>query len=92
MIGRQEEKLQRLYYTYLDKLSIAQTMRENLASDIKAGYGMNSVVKQMVEIEQYEKITVKNAEKDFNDYREKIFVTEKDFLNLKDKWEKIFLF
>lgn len=92
MIGRQEEKLQRLYYTYLDKLNIAQTMRENLASDIKAGYGMNSVVKQMVEIEQYEKITVKNAEKDFNDYREKIFVTEKDFRILKNKWEKSFNF
>lgn len=92
MIGRQEEKLQRLYYTYLDKLSIAQTMRENLASDIKAGYGMNSVVKQMVEIERYEKTTVKNAEKDFNDYREKIFVAEKDFRILKNKWEKSFNF
>ena len=34
MIGRQEDKLRRLYETYIDKLGIAKTMRRNLASDI----------------------------------------------------------
>lgn len=37
-----------------DKHSVAQTMRQNLASDIIAGYHMVNVVRQMVRIEDYE--------------------------------------
>lgn len=41
-----------------DRWSIADTMRRNLASDIVVGrYGMTSVVRQMVDIEDYEATT-----------------------------------
>lgn len=41
---------------FADKTSIMDTMRNNLASDIKAGYNPNghSIRKQIVDIEEYE--------------------------------------
>lgn len=69
MIGRQKEKLERLYLTYIDKLSIAKTMRENLASDIVVGYSLSNVVKQMVKIEEYESTVVRAAEEEYNTYK-----------------------
>lgn len=41
----------------VDRDGIADTMRCNLASDIIAGYGMNSVVRQMTLIQDYEETT-----------------------------------
>lgn len=39
-----------------DKISMMDTMRRNLADDIKAGYDLNShcIRKQIVDIEEYE--------------------------------------
>ena len=41
----------------VDRDGMAYTMRRNLASDIIAGYGMNSVVRQMTLIQDYEETT-----------------------------------
>ena len=90
MIGRQEDKLRRLYETYLDKLGIAKTMRKNLASDIEAGYSLSSVVKQMVKIEEYEATTVKKAEEEYRTYQESLGVTNREFYGLKRKWDEPF--
>ena len=78
MIGRQAEKLDRLYLTWLDKCGIAETMRKNLASDIVCGYGIANVTKQMVEIEKYEKSVVKKAEQEFVSYRDSVIKTDKE--------------
>lgn len=90
MIGRQEDKLRRLYETYLDKVGLAKTMRKNLASDIEAGYSLSSVVKQMVKIEEYENTTVKSAEEAFRDYQESLNVTDGELWKLKRKWDEPF--
>lgn len=88
MIGRQEDKLRRLYETYLDKVGLAKTMRKNLASDIEAGYSLSSVVKQMVKIEEYENTTVRSAEREFREYQESLGVTDSELWKLKRKWDK----
>lgn len=90
MIGRQEDKLRRLYETYLDKVGIAKTMRKNLASDIEAGYSLSSVVKQMVKIEEYENTTVRAAEEAFREYQESLGVTDSELWKLKRKWDEPF--
>ena len=90
MIGRQEDKLRRLYETYLDKVSIAKTMRKNLASDIEAGYSLTSVVRQMVQIEDYEAKVVRKAEEEFRNYQEALEITDKEFYALHKKWEQAF--
>ena len=90
MIGRQEDKLRRLYETYLDKVGIAKTMRKNLASDIEAGYSLSSVVKQMVKIEEYENTTVRSAEEAFREYQESLGVTDSELRTLKRKWDEPF--
>lgn len=90
MIGRQEDKLRRLYETYLDKLGIAKTMRKNLASDIEAGYSLSSVVKQMVKIEEYENTTVRSAEEAFREYQESLGVSDGELWKLKRKWDEPF--
>ena len=90
MIGRQEDKLRRLYETYLDKVGIAKTMRKNLASDIEAGYSLPSVVKQMVKIEEYENTTVRSAEEAFREYQESLGVTDGELRKLKRKWDEPF--
>lgn len=90
MIGRQEDKLRRLYETYLDKVGIAKTMRKNLASDIEAGYSLSSVVKQMVKIEEYENTTVRAAEEAFREYQESLGVTDNELWKLKRKWDEPF--
>ena len=41
----------------VDRDGMADTMRRNLASDIIAEYGMNSVVRQMTLIQDYEETT-----------------------------------
>ena len=42
----------------LDRDSVADTMRKNLASDIVNGrYGLSSVTHQMIDIEDYEETT-----------------------------------
>ena len=41
----------------VDRDGMADTMRRNLASDIIAGYSMNSVVRQMTFIQDYEETT-----------------------------------
>ena len=88
MIGRQEDKLRRLYETYLDKLGVAKTMRKNLASDIEAGYGLANVTRQMIQIEDYENKTVRKAEEEYREYQEFVGITEKEFIQLRDKWNK----
>ena len=90
MIGRQEDKLRRLYETYLDKVGIAKTIRKNLASDIEAGYSLPSVVKQMVKIEEYENTTVRSAEEAFREYQESLGVTDGELRKLKRKWDEPF--
>ena len=40
-----------------DRHSIAKQMRENAASDLKAGYSISQITRQMVYIEEYEKET-----------------------------------
>lgn len=72
MKGRQPEKFERLYLTYIDKMSVAETMRKNLASDIIAGYGLANVTRQMVEIETYEKTVVKKAKEEYESYRNRV--------------------
>lgn len=72
MVGRQEDKLRRLYLDWVDKYNMAQTMRSNLASDIIAGYHLNNVVKQMVEIENYEQKVVGVARKVYEAYRNSV--------------------
>ena len=37
-----------------DRANMARIMRDNAASDIKAGYSMVQIVKQMVDIARYE--------------------------------------
>ena len=88
MIGRQEDKLRRLYETYLDKLSIAKTMRKNLASDIEAGYGIANVTRQMIAIEDYERTVVKESENEYHCYRAKLNLGEKEFYELVQKWQQ----
>lgn len=66
----QKKKLERLKMIYEDKYGIAQTMRQNLASDIICGYGLANVTRQMVAIEQYENTVVKAAKKELEDYKE----------------------
>lgn len=90
MIGRQEDKLRRLYETYLDKVGIAKTMRRNLASDIEAGYSLSSVVKQMVKIEEYEATTVRKSEEEYRSYYESLGITEGELRALKRKWDEPF--
>jgi hypothetical protein len=90
MIGRQEDKLRRLYETYLDKLGIAKTMRRNLASDIEAGYSLSSVVKQMVKIEEYEATTVRKSEEEYRSYQESLGITDGEFCAIKRKWDEPF--
>lgn len=90
MIGRQEDKLRRLYETYLDKLGIAKTMRKNLASDIEAGYGLANVTRQMIQIEDYEAKTVLKAEEEYREYQESLGITEKEFIQLRRKWDESF--
>ena len=90
MIGRQEDKLRRLYETYLDKVGIAKTMRKNLASDIEAGYGLASVTRQMIQIEDYESKTVRKAEEEYKEYQSSLDITEKEFIQLRRKWDEQF--
>lgn len=90
MIGRQEDKLRRLYETYLDKVGIAKTMRKNLASDIEAGYGLASVTRQMIQIEDYESKTVRKAEEEYKEYQSSLDITEKEFIRLCRKWDEQF--
>ena len=90
MIGRQEDKLRRLYETYLDKLGIAKTMRKNLASDIEAGYSLPSVVKQMIQIEEYEGTTLRKAEEEYREYQESLCISNKEFFRLTRKWDEMF--
>lgn len=90
MIGRQEDKLRRLYETYLDKLGIAKTMRKNLASDIEAGYSLPSVVKQMIKIEEYEDTTLRKAEEEYREYQESLGISNKEFFRLTRKWDEMF--
>lgn len=66
----QARKLEKLKLVYEDKYSIAQTMRQNLASDIQCGYGLANVTRQMVAIEQYENTVVKAAKKELEEYKE----------------------
>lgn len=40
-----------------DRHSIVKQMRENAASDLKAGYSISQITRQMVYIEEYEKET-----------------------------------
>lgn len=87
MIGRQEDKLRRLYETYLDKLGIAKTMRKNLASDIEAGYGLPNVTRQMIQIEDYENKIVRKAEAEYKEYQESLGITDKEFIQLHRKWD-----
>lgn len=87
MIGRQEDKLRRLYETYLDKLGIAKTMRKNLASDIEAGYGLSNVTRQMIQIEDYENKIVRKAEAEYKEYQEYLGITDKEFIQLHRKWD-----
>ena len=68
----EKQKLERLKLTYEDKYGIAQTMRQNLASDIKCGYGLANVVRQMVAIEDYEKKVVAKAKQEYEDYAERL--------------------
>lgn len=86
MIGRQEDKLRRLYETYLDKLGIAKTMRSNLAADIEAGYGLANVTRQMIQIEDYEQRVVKQAEEEFTNYRDAVTMNIREFRQLEQKW------
>ena len=37
-----------------DRASMSRIMRDNAASDLKAGYSMAQIAKQMVDIERYE--------------------------------------
>lgn len=90
MVGRQEDKLRRLYETYLDKVGIAKTMRKNLASDIEAGYGLANVTRQMIQIEDYESKTVRKAEEEYREYQESLGITEKEFIQLRRKWDQSF--
>lgn len=90
MIGRQEDKLRRLYETYIDKLGIAKTMRRNLASDIEAGYSLSSVVKQMVKIEEYEATVVRKADEEYRTYQESLGITDGEFCVFKRKWDEPF--
>lgn len=69
---REKQKLERLKLTYEDKYGVAQTMRQNLASDIKCGYGLANVVRQMVAIEDYEKKVVAKAKQEYEDYAESL--------------------
>lgn len=68
----EKQKLERLKLIYEDKHGIAQTMRQNLASDIKCGYGLANVVRQMVAIEDYENKVVAKAKQEYEDYKEKL--------------------
>lgn len=68
----EKQKLERLKLTYEDKYGIAQTMRQNLASDIKCGYGLANVVRQMVAIEDYERKVVAKAKQEYEDYAERL--------------------
>jgi len=86
MVGRQEEKLQRLYITYLDKLSIAETMRKNLAADIIAGYRLGNVTRQMISIENYEDNVVAAARVEYEMYR-KLVAPDLNYV----RWENNFL-
>lgn len=88
MIGRQEDKLRRLYETYIDKLGIAKTMRRNLASDIEAGYGLANVTRQMIQIEDYENKIVRKSEEEYKEYQEFLGLTDKEFIQLRCKWDK----
>lgn len=85
MIGRQEQKLERLYLTYIDKLSIAETMRRNLASDIIAGYHLANVTKQMVQIKEYEKTVVEAVKKEYEDYRARV-IEEREYVKYEQKF------
>lgn len=69
---QEKQKLERLKFIYDDKYGIAQTMRQNLASDIKCGYGLANVVRQMVAIEDYEKTVVAKAKQEYEDYAESL--------------------
>lgn len=51
MTGKKQQEM------LVDRDGMAGTMRRNLASDIIAGYGMNSVVRQMTLIQDYEETT-----------------------------------
>ena len=51
MAGKKQQEM------LVDRDGMADTMRRNLASDIIAGYGMNSVVRQMTLIQDYEETT-----------------------------------
>ncbi len=75
----QRTKLENLYMIYLDKLSIAKTMRNNLASDINAGYGLANVIRQMVKIEEYEATKVAKAYQIYQDYKCKVSTAETTF-------------
>lgn len=68
----EKQKLERLKLIYDDKYGIAQTMRQNLASDITCGYGLANVVRQMVAIEDYENKVVAKAKQEYEDYKEKL--------------------
>lgn len=68
----EKQKLANLKFIYDDKVSIAKTMRENLASDIKCGYGLANVVRQMVAIEDYEKKVVESARREYEEYKTKL--------------------
>lgn len=68
----EKQKLEKLKLIYDDKYGIAQTMRQNLASDITCGYGLGNVVRQMVAIEDYENNVVANAKKEYEDYKGKL--------------------
>ena len=83
----EKQKLERLKLIYDDKYSLAQTMRQNLASDIQCGYGLANVVRQMVAIEDYEKTVVEKAKKEYEDYL-KIIEQKRSFtIPLSLKWE-----
>lgn len=88
MIGRQEEKLKRLYLTWKDKMGIAKTMRSNLASDIMAGYHLANVTRQMIQIEDYEDKVVSKAEKDYKEYLNSVLPDKREQFQYERKWDK----
>lgn len=84
----EKQKLERLKLIYDDKYGIAQTMRQNLASDIQCGYGLANVVRQMVAIEDYEKNVVEKAKQTYEEYRDKLDNKSRFTIPEALRWDK----
>ena len=84
----EKQKLERLKLIYDDKYGIAQTMRQNLASDIQCGYGLANVVRQMIAIEDYEKNVVEKAKQTYEEYRDKLDNKSRFTIPEALRWDK----